>query len=196
MKNVFYPKFPLALLPRMLACAGVGAVIAGLYGIIHDQFTYSISQEYFTNLKFAQFHYADFGFPRRVYVAEIGFLATWWVGFFSGWFIARVALPKVDGDRIVKLCAMGFAIVFALAVLGTVSGYIFGLVHKPDYAEWESLGFQLHVTDLPSFVRVAYIHYGSYAGGFIGLVAALFYARGAADKCVKQADRNAVQFTG
>jgi hypothetical protein len=177
MKNVFYPKFPIALLPRMLACGAVGAVIAGLYGVVHDQFTYSISQEYFTNLKFAQFHYADFGFPRRVYVAEIGFLATWWVGFFAGWFIARLAIPRFEPQRVRKLCSTGFTILFVVAAIGTAFGYVFGLVHKPDLTSWESIGLQLHVADLRSFIRVAYIHNGSYAGGFIGLIAALIYVR-------------------
>ena len=177
MRNIFYPKFCLALVPRMLACAGVGAAIAAVYGIAHDQFTYSISQEYFTNLKFAQFHYADFGFPRRVYVAEIGVLATWWVGFFAGWFIARIAVPRVKPNRMRRLCAVAFSIVFTVAIMGTVFGYVFGLVHKPDIADWEAIGFQLHITDLPSFVRVAYIHYASCAGGFIGLVAALVHVR-------------------
>lgn len=177
MKNILFPTFPVRLLPRMLAWAGVGAVIAGLYGIMHDQFTYAISQEYFTNLKFAQFHYADFGFPRRVYVGEIGFLATWWVGFFAGWFIARIAVPKVDPERMPRLCAVGFSTVFVFAAIGTALGYVFGLVHKVDLAQWEAIGYQLHVTDLPSFVRVAYIHNGSYAGGFVGLVAALLYVR-------------------
>jgi hypothetical protein len=31
--------------------------------------------------------------------------------------------------------------------------------------------------DLPSFVRVAYIHNASYLGGLIGLVAAVIYLR-------------------
>jgi hypothetical protein len=177
MKNFLYPKFPIALLPRMLSLAGIGALIAGGYGIVHDQFTYSISHEYFTKLKFNQFHYADFGFPRRVYIAEIGFLATWWVGFFAGWFIARLALPRIARNRVTQLFVVSFAIVFTIAALGTASGYLFGLIHKPDLANWEAIGFQLHIDDLPSFVRVAYIHNGSYAGGLIGLIAALFYVR-------------------
>src|SRR4051794_4538818 len=112
MKNIFFPTFPLSLLPRILACAGVGAMIAGCYGILHDQLTYSISEEYFTKLKFQQFHYADFGFPRRVYVAEIGFLATWWVGLFAGWFIGRLAFPRLERDRVVGVCRKAFAIMF------------------------------------------------------------------------------------
>ncbi|MCU0874407.1 MAG: hypothetical protein MUE50_18895 [Pirellulaceae bacterium] len=77
----------------MLGYAVLGAIVAGVYGILHDQVSYSISQEYFTRLKFLQFRYADFGWSQRVFVAEIGFLATWWVGFFAAWFIARVTVP-------------------------------------------------------------------------------------------------------
>lgn len=92
--NILYPKIRLALLPKMLGYAVLGGLLAGVYGVIHDQITYSISHDYFTQFKFAQFHYADFGWPPRVFVAEIGFLATWWVGFIGAWFIARLTVPS------------------------------------------------------------------------------------------------------
>ena len=41
-----------------------GALIAGLYGVLHDQLTYSISAEYFSDFKFYQFSYLDVGLPR------------------------------------------------------------------------------------------------------------------------------------
>jgi hypothetical protein len=183
MKNIFYPSFPIAWLPRMLACAAVGAIIAGIYGIIHDQFTYSISEEYFTRLKFAQFQYADFGLPRRIYVAEIGFLATWWVGFVAGWFFSRVALPGLPGENLIQTCRFAFVLMFVLAAIGTFCGYLLGLAHGPNYESWLPVAYQLQVKDVPAFVRVAYIHNASYAGGFIGLVCALVCVRRATNKC-------------
>ena len=60
----------------MLGYAVVGALIAGVYGVFHDQITYSISPEYFTRLKFLQFHYADFGFPARVPESPNGSLVS------------------------------------------------------------------------------------------------------------------------
>ena len=65
MMNILYPKIRLAQLPTMLGYAALGGLLAGLYGVVHDQVTYSISQEYFTRFKFLQFHYADFGLPPR-----------------------------------------------------------------------------------------------------------------------------------
>ena len=47
----------------MLGIAALGAVLAGCYGALHDQISYTISPEYFTKVKFEQFRYADFGWP-------------------------------------------------------------------------------------------------------------------------------------
>ena len=175
--NLLYPKIPLALLPTFFRYAVVGAFLAGLYGIVHDQVTYSISPEYFTRLKFAQFHYADFGLPARVFVAEIGFLATWWVGLVVGWFIARISVPASSRQEAASCCARGFLIVIAFGFGAGIIGYVLGLLHGSDYSSWESMASNLGVVDLPSFVRVAYIHNAGYLGGLVGLVSAIIYLR-------------------
>jgi hypothetical protein len=173
--NVLYPEFNLKFLPRMLGLAVLGGLAGGCYGILHDQITYSISPEYFTKLKFAQFSYANFGFPLRVYVAEIGFLATWWVGFFAAWFLARIAVPAWPGSLAFRRTLGGFSIIFLTALASAVIGYFLGVFHGPDYSHWEELCEYLGVTDAPDFVRVAYIHNASYLGGFVGLIAAIIY---------------------
>lgn len=184
--NVLYPKIPRALLPTMLGYAALGGLLAGMYGILHDQVTYSISPEYFTRLKFDQFHYADFGLPQRVFVAEIGFLATWWVGFFSAWFIARLTVPAFSRAVAFRHGLRGFAIVFAVGFTGSAVGYLLGVWHGADYSAWRELGSTLRITDLPSFVRVAYIHNAGYLGGLMGLIAAIIYVQR-----VKRADPSA-----
>jgi hypothetical protein len=177
MMNLLCPKIPLASLPVMFGYAAVGAILAGLYGVVHDQVTYSISPEYFTRLKFAQFHYADFGLPARVFVAEIGFLATWWVGFVAGWFIARVSVLACSQREAFRCCARGFLIVMTFGFGAAIIGYVLGLLHGPDYSAWQSMASTLAILDLPSFVRVAYIHNASYLGGLFGLVTAIIYLR-------------------
>lgn len=57
----------------------LGSLIAGVYGIIHDQISYSVSEEYFTKFKFIQFGIQNL--PNRIGAGIVGFLATWWVGF-------------------------------------------------------------------------------------------------------------------
>jgi hypothetical protein len=161
----------------MLGYSVVGAVLAGLYGVLHDQVTYSISPEYFTRLKFAQFHYADFGLPPRFFVAEIGFLATWWVGFVAAWFIARITVPAFPRAAAFRHSVRGFLIIFAFAFTAAIVGYLLSLLHGSDYSAWGDLTSTLGVLDLPSFVRVAYIHNASYLGGLVGLVAAILRLR-------------------
>lgn len=50
--NLLYPTFSPRLLPRMFGIALIGGLLAGLYGVIHDQITYTISPDYFTQVKF------------------------------------------------------------------------------------------------------------------------------------------------
>lgn len=171
------PKMRLAYVPAMIGYALLGAGVAAGYGIIHDQATYSISPEYFTKLKFLQFHYANFGFPTRVFVGEVGALATWWVGLFAGWMMARVVVPAVEYGRRLSYVLRGIAIMFAVTFAGSVTGYVLGLSRVKDSNMDNWIGYQAMngVRDLPAFVRVAYIHNASYAGGLAGLIAALIY---------------------
>src|ERR1043166_9744385 len=108
----------------MLGYALLGALLAGPYGVVHDQVTYSISAEYFTRLKFSQFQRADFGFPPRVFVAEIGFLATWCVCVLPAWFIARITVPSAPPAVAFGRPAGGFAIILACALASSAVGYV------------------------------------------------------------------------
>ena len=159
----------------MLGIACLGAMLAGSYGIFHDQVTYSISSEYFTKMKFDQFHNANFGLPPRILVSEIGFLATWWVGFFSAWFLARIAVPAWPPAVAMRKCLAGFSIMLMLAFMAALIGYVMGVFHSNDYAHWQEYCQALGITDIPAFVRVAYIHNASYLGGLAGLVVAICF---------------------
>lgn len=186
--NLLYPRIERRHLPLMLGISAVGALIAGGYGILHDQVSYTLSEEYFTKLKFAQFHYADFGGPRRVLVAEIGFMATWWVGFVAGWFLARLTVPHLERSIALRRCRLGFAVVFVFALIGGLVGAWLGWlrIHEPDFSAWAEYADINGVEQMDRFVWVAYIHNSGYAGGLAGLIAALIHAR-----CRRRADMSA-----
>jgi hypothetical protein len=143
-------------------------LVAGCFGIIHDQITYTISSEYFTRMKFEQFRAADFGFPARVFVAEIGFLATWWVGLIAAWFLSRIALPKFDspGKRVMKamVTMIGLTAVFGIC------GYYLGPTLFQNRTGWSEALREMEVTDFNAFYQVAGVHLGSYAGALLGWV--------------------------
>ena len=158
-----------AILRKAALLALAGAVIAGGFGILHDQITYTISPEYFTRMKFDQFRRADFGFPPRVFVAEIGFLATWWVGLIAAWFLARVALPKFESPG--KRVMVAMAIIVGITVLSGTAGYFAGPGLLGNRPGWRDALDSFGVLDATAFNRVAGIHLGSYAGAFLGWIA-------------------------
>lgn len=179
MLRYLVPLIRLVDLPPMLLAAALGALLAGAYGVIHDQITFSISPEYFRKLKYAQFHYADFGFSERVFVAEIGWLATWWVGLITAWLLARRLIPNQPRARAWRQIRAGFAIVFACALAAGLLGSAYGLLLGPkaDYSFWSRQFLLLKIDDRWAFVRVAYIHNAGYLGGLIGLIVALALLR-------------------
>ena len=157
----------------------IGSLLAGLYGVIHDQITYSISREYFTNLKFSQFENALFSTSERLNVAIIGFLATHWVGLVCGWFLARWYVPSKDNLKDSRQILIGFLKILLCAALFGVMGGILGYIKGPhaDYSAWQNFLQARKVSDQWAFIRVAYIHNGGYLGALVGLIATLIFQK-------------------
>ncbi|MCK7558068.1 hypothetical protein MKQ70_24910 [Chitinophaga sedimenti] len=67
--------------------------MAVVYGILHDQLTYTISPEYYTTFKFEQSGLADYvgALPTRTLVVYVAVAATWWVGLWTGLALAVTA---------------------------------------------------------------------------------------------------------
>ena len=177
--DILFPKIKLRHLPFIFSWAFLGAGIAGTYGIIHDQITYSLSQEYFTKFKFLQFHHTDFGFPVRFHVAEVGFLATWWVGFVAGWFLARYSIQYFSPKLAIKYVLQGFGIILGFAFLFGLWGFLFGFFWlSPNHLDsWRDFQTGLDIIDVRSFALVGYIHNCGYLGALFGLVLAMFYLK-------------------
>jgi hypothetical protein len=175
--NLLYPSIPRAQFAAMLRLAAIGAVVAGTYGALHDQVSYAISSEYFTKMKFQQFAWADVGLPPRAFASEVGALATWWVGMIAGWSLGRVGLA--DPTRVARRDVVrAFAVVLATAVVGGAVGAALGVsASRGDLSGWREWRRNLWLDDVPSFVVVAYLHWGSYLGGALGLVIAVIDAR-------------------
>lgn len=179
MRQYLVPDISLYDLKPMLVVAFFGALIAAVYGIAHDQITYSISSEYFTEVKFKQFSYANFGFSDRIFVCFIGAIASWWVGMVIAWFLARKLIPKQPRKRAYRQIAIGFGIVFGCGILFGGLGFAYGIIRGPNanYGDWLWATRHYRITDIWAFVRVAYIHNASYLGGLVGLIAALTLLR-------------------
>lgn len=168
------PKIARRHLPDLLRLAGIGALIAGVYGALHDQVTYTISEEYFTKAKFAQFAWADPGIGPRGFAGIVGILASWWVGAIAGWLLGRLALPRMERPAAMIVVAKGFAGVFGGAFAGGGIGGLIGwqISQSASLENWRWLQHDLDVERLESFVTVVCIHNGGYAGAALGFVVA------------------------
>lgn len=179
MLKYLIPQIRKADLQSTIGVAIAGGLIAGLYGVVHDQITYTISPEYFTKLKFHQFRYADFGFGNRVFVSTIGFLATWWVGFIAAWFLARRLIPDQPREIAYRQIRRGILSILAVGFLFGMLAYWYGLWRGPaaDYSSWDWAIQQFRISETWQFVRVAYIHNAGYLGGLVGLIVCLIFIR-------------------
>jgi hypothetical protein len=163
----------------MARIAFLGAIIAGGYGALHDQISYAISPEYFTRLKFRQFDYADFGWRPRIFASEVGFLGSWWVGLFAGWFLARAGLAELSAPARRSCTLESFAILLAVTAVAGIGGAVLGLAvtQSGDLGAWDHWRRSLELEDLRAFVIVAYLHAAGYLGALTGLVLAIAWVR-------------------
>lgn len=153
-------------------------ILAGLYGIIHDQLTYSISDEYFTKFKFYQFELVDegakIGIPERQGAAIVGFLATWWTGIPIGIILGFLGLIHNDWKNMFKIVfkslILTLIVAFVVGLLGLLYGKLFLI--KSDLSCWY---IPDNLIDREQFILVGSMHNFSYIGGLVGLTFAIIY---------------------
>jgi hypothetical protein len=172
--SLWYPHLAAARWRSSLLITALGAIVAGSYGAVHDQVSFTIAPEYFTRLKFQQFAWADLGWPTRAYVALIGFLATWWVGLIAGWVLARLGLAELWEMRGWRPVVRAFGVMLLVAVVVGLGGALVGVAvtSSGDLSHWDDWRIARNLHDVRSFVIVAYLHAGSYLGGIVGLIVA------------------------
>lgn len=147
-------------------------LIAGIYGIIHDQITYSISNEYYTLFKFNQFGIEHLKLNTRIKVGIVGFLATWWVGLFLGIIYALISL-FINSDKILKITLKSIMLNMLITIFFGISGFFFGYIFlKPETIHWY---IPSGTKNIQSFINVGSIHNFGYIGGLVGLIFGIAY---------------------
>ncbi|MBJ6109550.1 hypothetical protein JAO73_11035 [Hymenobacter sp. BT523] len=161
----------------------IASLTAGIYGSLHDQITYTISPEYYTKFKFIQFDFVVMGneaiLPNpRLYVAFVGFLATWWMGTILGFILSLVNLIQPDWKTMLTVAIRAFfvtmLVAFTTGIIGLIYGHFF-LAKNPKDA-FENWFIPNNVIDFTNYISVGSMHNFSYLGGVIGLVAGIIYS--------------------
>lgn len=156
----------LLLFPLLLVIA---CVLAGGYGALHNQISYTVSPEYFTEFKFHQFRIAEH-LPDRLGAAIVGWNAAWWMGLVigavlipCGWFIQGSAnyfwaMIRVFG--VVATTTLVVGLVALLLSFATIDENLAGQISRNGNA----------IQDDVAFARAGMMHNFSYLGGLIGIL--------------------------
>ncbi|WP_075341132.1 hypothetical protein [Tenacibaculum agarivorans] len=167
----------------------IAPILGGLYGILNDQITYTISSEYYTKFKFIQFGFENWGLGKnigtenipeiklrnpRVGASIIGFLATWWVGMIIGILLGFVGLIHKNGKQLFLITIKSFVLTIVIALLTGIIGLLYGklflLKSRPNWY------FPENLIDFDRFILVGSVHNFSYLGGLIGLIGGITYS--------------------
>lgn len=147
----------------------VACLFAGIYGVAHNQISYTVAPEYFTQFKFHQFRIAE-GTPDRIGAAIVGWYAAWWMGIPIGIILIPFGLV-IRGNanyfwgmlRVFGVVAMTTLFVGLLAL-----AIAFVIVDVDNVGEISRYGNEIR--DDVAFARAGTMHNYSYLGGFFGII--------------------------
>jgi hypothetical protein len=156
----------LAFVPVLFVIA---CLFAGIYGAVHNQVSYTVAPEYFTQFKFHQFHIAE-GTPGRIGAAIVGWNAAWWMGIVIGIILIPIGLVVRGNTNYFWGMIRVFGVVATTTLIaGLVALAIAFIVVDPD-AVGEITRYNNEMTDDAAFARAGTMHNFSYLGGLVGII--------------------------
>lgn len=161
-------RFPkIAQFAIMLAFA---CLMAGIYGVILHQVSYTLGADYFHNYKFVQFQ-MDTETPPRLGAAITGWKSSWWMGLVIGVPLLALALLARDAAAYGKLCRLGFLTVIVTTIVAGVATIVVTFaVLTPDNLPPRFTG--QGDADWLGFARAGFLLEASFLGALLGLALA------------------------
>lgn len=146
-------------------------VAAGVFGVIHDQISYSIAPEYFTRFKFHQFRLLDSSVPERLRVAQVGFLASWWMGIPLGVMSGLAALVHKTPQKMQSSLAWSLPLMMGVVLMFSLVGLAYGF-YQTENIEWSRYSSWYIPSGLQNqrqYLCVGYMHNAAYIGGAVAI---------------------------
>ena len=147
---------------------------AGLYGIVHNQVSYTVAPEYFTKFKFRQFALTDTPLPERVRASMVGFLASWWMGIPIGLLVGAAGFIHRGHQRMLRISLWSLLVTVGFTLLFGLCGLLYGYLQTEHIEITEYRGWFIppDVTNLRRFLCAGYMHNASYLGGLLATLVA------------------------
>jgi hypothetical protein len=150
----------------------ISCLLAAVYGIVHDQISYTVSPEYYTRFKFIQFSIPP-GFQNRIGVGAVGFFATWWMGIVIGIFLIPVGLVIPEWKYYLFAMLRCFGVVALTALVVGLGALVWGKVTYSPAAIYFPIPES--VIDRESFYLAGNMHNFSYIGGGVGILTGIIW---------------------
>ncbi len=150
---------------------------AGLFGAVHDQISYTVSPEYFTHFKFPMFHLLDAHISERIRAAEVGILASWWMGIPLGLFTGVAGFIHKDAAQMKSALLKSLLVIVGVTLSFALAGLVYGYFQTQtiDLAAYEGWYIPAGLTNIRRFLCVGYMHNSAYLGGVAAIPVAWAY---------------------
>ncbi|MNQ44504.1 hypothetical protein D3C85_582640 [compost metagenome] len=152
----------------VMAFIFISPIIAGVFGILHNQFTYTISDEFFTEVLFERFGFVQYGQDTpRLTASIIGVWSTWWMGLITGFIFAIISLFHSNVRQMIKSIKRATLVTLVTSITFGLIGLCYGFLGFSRLNS--SCCFPLQIHNIKSFIAVSEMHSFSYLGGAVGL---------------------------
>ncbi len=160
------PMVKFALVPVLFIMA---CLFAGSYGTVHNQISYTVAPEYFTQFKFHQFRIAE-ETPYRMGAAIVGWKAAWWMGIVIGVILIPLGLVLRGNANYFWGMMRVFVVVMGTTLLTGLAALAFATLFLNAETVGEISIYGNEITDDVAFARAGTMHNFSYLGGLLGIV--------------------------
>lgn len=167
---------PLGKFPAFFLLVALAALSAAIFGALHNQLSYSVGPDYFLSFKFPQFGIPE-GTSPRVGAAQVGVLASWWMGAIVGLPAFIFGLFTVPNARSYLAAGIGaIGLVLVLATFAALAGLVGGIAAEATGILDGYLTPPAGI-DRTDFLRAGFMHDASYLGGALGALLAFWPMR-------------------
>jgi hypothetical protein len=155
----------------------LSVLAAGLFGIVHDQISYTVSHEYFTKFKFIQFRLLDADVPERVRAGWVGFLASWWMGIPLGLFAGAAGFVQRTPSQMRRALLWSLPLLIAFTLSVAIAGLVYGVFQTQsiDFANYRGWYLPVGLEQPRRFLCAGYMHNSAYLGGVLAIPVAWIF---------------------
>lgn len=146
-------------------------IAAGVFGAIHDQISYTVSHEYFTKFKFLQFRLLDPNVPERFRAAEVGFLASWWMGIPLGVLTGAAGFIQKSPGEMLRALLWSLVVIVGFTLAFALCGLLYGYFQTTQFnlAAYQGWFIPKDLEQPRNFLCAGYMHNAAYFGGLLAV---------------------------